>query len=101
MFERARLNVPAIVPEFWMTTVPATESPGFIALAVRIAALSFELTIDSAPVANVFEGFAVLAVKFAPDPTATAPAARSAASAPRRRLGLRLSARRDVMENQP
>src|SRR6476661_231995 len=85
MFDFATLNVPLSVPVFLMSTVLVVAgSPGLIPLAVRMAALSFEFSIDSEPVENVFDGFADAAVKFAPEPTATAAAASRAASAPRR-----------------
>src|SRR3954452_13382850 len=73
------------------TVLTVAGSPGRMPLAVRMAAPVLELTIDSEPVENVFDGFADDAVKFAPDPTATAVAQSRAASAPRRRLGLRES----------
>src|SRR3954470_14085071 len=73
------------------TVLTVAGSPGRMPLAVRMAAPLLEFTIDREPVENVFDGFADDAVKFAPDPTATAVAQSRAASAPRRRLGLRES----------
>jgi hypothetical protein len=45
------------------------------------------MPIDSDPALNVFVGFALLAEKLAPDPTATPAATSNVASAVRERLG--------------
>jgi hypothetical protein len=87
MLERESVKAPESEPEFWTSTVPVAESPGFMLLAVRTARPSIELRIESVPAANVLLGFAELAVKLALDPTATATAATSAPRAPRARSG--------------
>src|SRR5215218_2420500 len=70
-------------PVFSMSTVPVVAAaPGRMFDAVRIAALSFELSIVSVPAVKVLLGLALDAVKFAPDapvrPTATSTVARAA-----------------------
>src|SRR5918911_1433696 len=85
---RDSVKTPARLPVFLMSTVPvAAAPPGFSPGAVRIAAPSFELDIDSVPDENVFDGFADEAVKSPPDPPATAAAASTADSPASVRLG--------------
>ena len=82
------MNAPLSEPVFSMSTTPPSPGPpGRRFEAVMIATPSLELSIDSVPEENVFEGFAEEAVKSAPEPT-TAPAASSrVSSAPRASRG--------------
>jgi hypothetical protein len=89
MFDRESVKAPESEPVFCTSTVPFAESPGLMLLAVRTARPSLELRIESVPAANVLLGFADVAVKLALDPTATATAVVSAASAPSSRSGWR------------
>src|SRR3954452_18231204 len=66
---RVSVNVPDSEPVFLMSTVPLEAgSAGRMLDAVRTAAPSWSLRIESVPDENVFEGFADEAVKFAPEP---------------------------------
>jgi hypothetical protein len=85
---RLRLNSPPTVPVFLMSTMPVCSSPpGIMFLAEKIAVPSLLLSMLSAPAVNVLPGFAVSAVKSAPEPTATPSAASPSARAPSVRLG--------------
>src|SRR4051812_49990061 len=80
MCEVDSVNAPGRLPVFWMSTVPGTVSPGLRFVALNSALDELEPMV-SVPAVNVFEGFAALAVKFAPDPTVMPTAARATASA--------------------
>src|SRR6266545_2424506 len=80
-----------------MSTVPVDESPGRRFDAVKTAALSALLDVDSVPVEKVLAGLADWAVKSAPEATVRPAAARTVASAPSVRRGrLTSRARRDM-----
>src|SRR4051794_41734715 len=100
MCEVESVNAPGRLPVFWMSTVPGTVSPG-----LRLVALNSSLDelepILSVPAVKVFEGFAALAVKFAPDPTVMPTAARTTASATMVRRGCAAKARRRDTERLP
>src|SRR3954454_13425713 len=86
---RVSEKAPMTEPVFLMTTVPLVAgSPGFMFEAVRIAAPTFELVMLSVPAVKVLLGFAVCAVKLAPDATVTPTATRMVARAASRRRGL-------------
>src|SRR4051812_49695793 len=68
MCEVDSVNVPGRLPVFWMSTVPGTVSPGLRLVALNSALDELEPML-SVPAVKVFEGFAALAVKFAPHPT--------------------------------
>src|SRR3954454_15648165 len=86
MREGARGNVRGSLPVFWMSTVPGTVSPGLRLVALNSALDELEPML-SVPAVKVFDGFAALAVKFAPDPTVMPTAARTTASAAMVRRG--------------
>jgi hypothetical protein len=80
---RVSVKAPDSVPLLPMSTVPVRGvSPGFMPEAARIAAAGLLFEIDSVPVVKVFEGFAEVAVKSAPEaavmPTATSTVASAA-----------------------
>src|SRR4051794_24492518 len=86
MWEVDSVNAPGRLPVFWMSTVPGTVSPGLRFVALNSALDELEPML-SVPAVKVFEGFAALAVKFAPDPTVMPTAARTTASAAMVRRG--------------
>src|ERR1700710_2285177 len=67
-----RVNVPFALPVFLMVTLPVAVLPGTMLLAVRIAAFAFEFELEIVPAVNTLLGLALVELKFAPDPTATA-----------------------------
>src|SRR6185503_16994486 len=87
------VNVPGMLPVFWMSTVPVLTSPGLRLVALRMA-LEALLPIASVPAVKVLAGFAECAVKFAPDPTVMPTAARTTARAPMVRRGCAARAER-------
>src|SRR3954471_23959939 len=97
MCEVDSVNAPGRLPVFWMSTVPEAVSPGFMFGMVNTA-LDELLPMPSVPAVKVFEGFAALAVKFAPDPTVIPTAARTTASAAMVRRGC--AARADRRDTQ-
>src|SRR3954453_19091864 len=97
MREGGSVKVPGRLPVFWMSTVPGTVSPGLRLVALN-SALDELLPMPSVPAVKVFEGFAALAVKFAPDPTVMPTAARTTASAAMVRRGC--AARADRRDTQ-
>src|SRR4051812_49948466 len=80
MCEVDSVNAPGRLPVFWMSTVPGTVSPGLRLVALNSALDELEPML-SVPAVKVFEGFAALAVKFAPHPTVMPTAAGATASA--------------------
>src|SRR4051812_19716647 len=76
-FDSASVNAPEAEPVFLMSTVPVAVPPGFMPEAVRIAAPDLLLVWLMVPALNTFEGFALVELKFAPDPTAMPVAART------------------------
>jgi hypothetical protein len=66
------VNVPLALPVFLMSTVPVAVLPGTMLLAVRIAELAFEFECEIVPAVKTLLGLALVELKFAPDPTATA-----------------------------
>src|SRR5450755_407634 len=68
----ASVNVAGRLPPLVMVTVPEAEPPGFSAAAVRIELPGSELVITSVPAVIRLPGVAEVALKLAPEPTATA-----------------------------
>jgi hypothetical protein len=64
-----------------MVTLPFAVLPGTMLLAVRIAALAFEFEDEIVPAVNTLVGLALVELKFAPDPTATAATTKRAPKA--------------------
>ena len=73
--------MPLALPVFLMVTLPVAVLPGTMLLAVRIAALAFEFECEIVPAVNTLLGLALVELKFAPDPTATAATTNSAPKA--------------------
>src|SRR5690349_9396693 len=84
-FDCDSVKAPEIEPVLVMSTVPLAVSPGFMFEAVRIAEPFLLLLCEIVPALNVFDGFAVDELKFAPDPTAM-PVAASTPTKPARTL---------------
>ena len=57
--------------------MPVLEEPAFMFDAVRMAAPDLELVWLMVPALNTLDGFALVELKFAPDPTAMPVAART------------------------
>src|SRR4051812_43913232 len=88
-WSRESVKTPSIEPVFLMSTTPVFgPPPGFMLAALRIAVPSLLFSIEREPALNVLLGFAVRAVKSAPEPTAVATAMRPSASVARVRLRL-------------
>src|SRR4051812_26365770 len=96
MCEVKRVTAPGGLPVFWRSPVRGRVSRGLRLVALNSARDELEPML-SVPAVKVFEGFAALAVKFAPDPTVMPTAARTTASAAMVRRGCAARAdRRDT-----